>query len=444
MIQNIIKSTIALSIVTTSLLAGGNASGNNSARLTGLGLSVYQTADSYNIWANPAFLNTYQNEATLNITGQNTTAVMAGASFGTSVGTFAAYYGRNNTNNSANMNSNMNTVAFNTAKPNNAILTPVNLFDIMYAYDMNGIDLGARFSYKGNQQNSEGVAGVVTNTNTYYSSEMEFEFGAIMRQLNLDFSATFTLPKYEDSSQTTAAASQAYESDGAMIFDLRGGYNLPLSSQNLLRVTAQFSNASLNSKATDTPVAPAVVTTESRTDGITTLNAYGTLDSTLDSNTHLFLSAGLIYGSQATELTNSNVAPVVNTETLALSGIMLPLSGAVESKITQNWTVRAGASFTKWLYNSSTTEVVGATKLDQSTTVTSTAGLNVGFGYHPTDALSVDASLRQGVLFGGGNVLANLTGLITANYRFGPSGSSSAPMNQSPSSVDTGEEPLKY
>ncbi len=419
MTKNIIKTAIAMSLATSTLLATGNTSGESSARLDSLGLNVYQTEDSYNIWANPAYMSKYSSEATTNIRGQNTASVMAGGNYGTSYGAFGLYFGRPSANNTNNMGKTVSGVGF-TSAPTLANPTPVNQFDLMYAIGVtNSIDVGVRLSRKGIDNSGTATAGTATTTTNNYSTEYEFEGGVVMKDLGIDASFSLALPNYEESVSTTAGQS-GIQSDGAMMWSLQGGYNLPLDEDSKVRINAVIANSSLGSKVTNTLVTPN--TSETRADSTFNILTTGTYDKKLNDKTTLFLSSGILFVTSSESL--SNLAP--QTGKTSSSTLYIPIVGSVEAQINEDWAVRAGASLNNFaLYNSSSKEVVGVSSSETSPTSPMNAGFNLGLGYSPIDELDVDVAVRQGVLFGGGNLLAALSSKITATYRFGGSSSSS-------------------
>lgn len=440
------RSIIAMSLAASSLLAAGNAGGGaiitatstlniggqniplvslaggeTSARLDALGLTGYQTTDSYNIWANPAFMQSNANEATVNVRGQNTASVMAGGNYKTPAGTFGFYFGRPSIDNGARMhgsananaliNGAVNGVAFNYpagATPT-VPLTPVNQFDLMYAIGINSdIDLGARLSRKRINNSFKSSAGTTTSETNLYNTETELEAGAVLKSIGLDVSFALTLPYYEQS-QSAGGATTKVADKGAFMWSLQGGFNLPVNSGSKLRLHAIIANGNLDSELTSGN------SSQKRTEGQFIFNSTATLDQTLSETTHLFLSAGLQYLSLTQELANTN--PL--TGKVSSYALQVPLVGAVESEFIPKWTARAGASISNLtLLNGIKVETVGQSSAESSPSVPMNVGLNAGLGYSPVQNVDIDAVLSQGVLFGGGNVLAGLTSKITANIRF--------------------------
>ncbi len=410
--NNLLKGAIALSIVTSSLMAGGNAGSESSARLDALGLNVYQTADNYNIWANPAFLNSNGSQATINVRGQNTRGVMAGASVKTGGGTIGVYFGRPSVNNTNNMASAVNTVGF-TAAGAIANPTPANQLDLMYSIGLNdAMDLGFRFSHKGTDNGGTATAGVVSTTTEEYSTEWEFEGGILLKELGLDVSLAIGMPFYEES-VTAPAASTSIKDKGAMFWTLQGGFNIALDESSQIRVNALLGNDFLDSEVTN--IIAGATTTETRKDTSFLMGGTATYSSMLTEEVQLFLNTGLIYASSVQELTN--LTPQTGkAESYTLN---VPVVGSIEAAVNEEWTVRSGASVTGlMLYNGQKTEIVGTSSSDTNPTSPMSVNMNIGFGYAPTKDINVDGVVSQGVLFGGGNLLSGLTSKITASYSF--------------------------
>ena len=412
-----LKTTIALSLITSSLLAGGNASNESSARLDALGLNVYQTEDNYNIWANPAFMTKYSSEATVNLRGQDTSSVMAGGNVGTSAGVFGIYFGRPSTNNTANMENAVAGVGF--TNPIIGVATPiaVNQFDLMYAIDVSNMAIGARVSRKA-FSDSATIKNAITNTSTQLdssASELEFEAGVVFKDLGLDVSATIGLPDYEVSATTSnvgTSTTNDIQDDSALTFSIQGGYNLPLNEVSKLRFNLLIANDSLGSKTNDS------LNDISETRDESALGVLGTVtyDANITESTKMYLSGGLAYGSRSFELKDGNTPTGKGTEDF--SALVIPVSGAVESNINSSWVVRAGAELNNFVLINSFKEDDGTVSTDAEGTAEMEVALNIGLGYSPIDAVNIDAVITQGNLFGGDNVFEDLTSKITGTYRF--------------------------
>ena len=400
------------SLITVPLFAGGNASQETSARLDGLGLNSFQTRDNYNIWANPAFMNSYQSEATINVTDQDVTSVMAGGNIGTSVGAFGVYFGRQSRDNTATMVDPVDTVRYTVG--GFSTLEPVNQFDLFYAVGVSdNVDLGFRLSRKGKDESNTTTIGALTTDITYYTSEYELESGLVFKSIGLDISLAIGLPNYVQETTFSNANTQRAESDGSFFVTLQGGYDIDLDEGGKLRINGFVASATLNSKASDN------LDTEKRTESLLELLAGVTYENQLSEGLRLFLSTSLDYESSSTEL--ENILPATGKDDR--SRLLLPVVAAVEVAVGSSWQVRAGASVENLaLYNNVKIENISAagtsTQTEYSPTQEMDVNLNFGLGYSPIKAVNVDLALRQGQLFGGSNLFDNLTSKITGTYRF--------------------------
>ena len=406
---------LLMTAISTSLMAGGNASQETSARLDGLGLNSFQTRDNYNIWANPAFMTSYQSEATINVSGQDITKVMAGGNVGTSVGAFGIYFGRKSNDNTVAMTDPVNGVGYNVLGANATPLVSVNQFDLFYAVGLGeSMDLGFRFSHKGKEDSQTNTDDILGDANIKrYTNEYEAELGFIFS--SFDISLAIGLPNYYYEEELTTGSTIKAEDDSAMFVTLQGGYDIEFDVDSKLRINAIIGNASLDSKASnDTPT----IADESRKESQFGILAGVTYERQLIERLRLFLSASLVYGSYSTEL-NDNLD---NTGKADLSVLLLPIVGAVEINVSKSWQVRVGASVQNLqLYNNIQLENIspaGSQKSEIEVTQEMDVDLNFGLGYSPIKSASIDLAIRQGQLFGGSNVLDNLTSKITGTYRF--------------------------
>ena len=408
MLKKVIITGILLSTVTSALLAGGNATNRaaSSARLDGLGMNVYMVEDNFNIWANPAFIEKYQSEATVNLQGQNTASVMAGGSVGTTAGTFGVYFGRPSRDLTGTMTSPVNGIAY--AAPG----TPpagVNQFDLFYGIGLGeDIDMGVRLSRKGNDQSSSTSAGTVTTDTENYTSEYEIEGGVVVKSIGLDVSMALGFPNYRDVSNTPGG-DVGIEDDGAFYLTVQGGYNLVLDEASKLRITGYLGTFNNNSKQVATG------SSASRDESAFALNALVTYDTKVAETTTLYLSTGIAYNSYTAQLKND--VPATGKE--ESSQLLIPIVGAVEAEVNPEWTARVGASINNFaIYSHQKTEVVGASSTESSTTTPMNVGLNLGLGYAPIEDVDIDVAIRQGNLFSGNNLLDSLSSKVTGTYRF--------------------------
>ena len=401
MLNKITATSLLLSVATASLLAGGNAQNESSARLDGLGLNVYQTADSYNIWANPAFMAKYQSEATVNVKGQDISSVMAGGNFGTSAGAFGIYFGRGSQNLTEVMNDKVNGVGYT-----GTYTTPLseNQFDLMYAISLgDSADLGFRLSRKGRDISTKSTGG----ENELYTSEYEFEGGVLLPEIGLDLSLALGFPNYMDVSKPNVGGDFGLESDGSIFVTVQGGFDLPIDEMSKVRINAFIGSWNLGSK--EIANGADEKREETRFDFWTTV----TYDNKLTETTTLFLNTGLIYGSVEKSLKGAG-----DTGKQENSTLMIPVVASVEAVVTESVTVRAGASLENFnLYNFQKVEN-NAFYTESSPASTMKARLNVGFGYAPTDDVDIDAVIGNGTLFNGSNILSGLASKITGTYRF--------------------------
>jgi hypothetical protein len=412
--NRLITATLLVSMISVSLLAGGNASQETSARLDGLGLNSFQTRDNYNIWANPAYMNSYRSEATINISGQDITKVMAGGNVGTSVGAFGVYFGRQSRDNTAAMVDPVDGVQYNTVGGTFSTLVPINQFDLFYAAGLSeNIDLGLRFSRKGKDESNTTTSGSITKGSDHYTSEYELESGLVFKSIGLDVSLAIGLPNYYQKETLSNTNTQRAESDGAFFVTLQGGYDIDFEGDSKLRINGFVGSASLDSKASDD------LDTETRTASLLEISAGVTYENQLSEQLRLFLSTSLVYESISSELQNQ----LNQTGKDDRSRLLLPVVAALEVNVGQSWQVRAGASVENLaLYNNIKTENISGTGNDTSAEYSPTqemdVNLNFGLGYHPIKTVSIDLALRQGQLFGGSNLFDNLTSKITGSYRF--------------------------
>jgi len=402
-------------MLSVSLWAGGNASQETSARLDALGLNSFQTRDNYNIWANPAFMNSYSSEATINVSGQDITKVMAGGNVGTSVGSFGVYFGRKSSDNTANMTDTVNGVQFNLLGAAATPLVSVNQFDLFYAVGLSeSVDFGFRFSRKGKENSVINTDDILGDTKIEsYTSEYEAELGFVFN--SFDISLAVGIPNYYYEEDLTATSTIKAEDDSAVFVTLQGGYDIKIDEDSKMRINVIIDNASLDSKASNNIP---TVGDESRKESQFGILAGATYEKQLLENLRLFLSASLAYGSYSTEL-NDNLD---NTGKADLSVLLLPIVGAIEIDVSKSWQVRVGASVQNLqLYNSIELENISSTgsqKSELTATQEMDVDLNFGLGYSPIESASIDLAIRQGQLFGGSNVLDNLTSKITGTYRF--------------------------
>ncbi len=258
------------------------------ARLDGMGLQNWQTDDDFNIWSNPAFINTYNNRAygefgdyTNPADGpgprmnNEITNQWGGANYKTSIGTFGLYLGREYKGRISEMDNDvigksLGPVALLGSAP--SAKNPNNKFDLFYGTDLGDVALlGVRLNYSTYSDENTGpdigpaasdpTSTTETKETTQSSSDINLTVGVALKALPVDVSLSLGLPSLSNKEKlynksldtvtsvtTTTNQEDTLESDGAMNIGLLVRGKLLKTDSSVLLTTLRIASVDNSSK----------------------------------------------------------------------------------------------------------------------------------------------------------------------------------------------------
>jgi hypothetical protein len=351
-------------------------------------------------------------------------------------------------------------------------LAPANQFDLLWGYAIDKINFGIAINYayimnnpKYNYDATGTNVGDGTFEQKFTSSDLNISVGTCLMELGpfakFEGVITYGLPSYEVTQIESAiinTATGAKETADSKIeskpgtnlaFLLRGINEISTSSKLISTFIYEIHDVSGKWTATNDANGDGATTDDfDRTgefkDKLTTIRFDTALNYNLGDSTLFILALGFVsqtieqsidYTSNETALSGKYQSDTYKAET-----IRIPLNIALEHNITNEITGRIGVS--KWLFSTGKTSVTDKNdnagianpdptkyELDETIETTSPYGtadtatvLTTGLGIKITNNLTIDATLRQHILFGGpyfiSGVPNSLFGQLTAVYRF--------------------------